>query len=57
MAAIGIGHMPSFADVRNYIEEGPTYYPNMENHEKYKKYLKLYNDLYEATKDIAHDLP
>ena len=57
MAAIGVGHLESFAKIRDYITEGETYYPNMENHEKYKKYQKLYNDLYEATRDIAHDLP
>ena len=28
----------------------------MENHEKYKKFQSIYDRLYEATKDLAHEL-
>ena len=56
MCAIATGYLKDFADIRNHITEGPCYKPNMENHEKYQKYYKLWLDLYEKTKDIAHDL-
>ena len=56
MAAIATGHLSKFADIRNYITEGVSYKPNAENHEKYQKYYKIFNRLYEATKDMMHEL-
>lgn len=56
MCAIATGHIESFADIRKYVTESTLYKPNMENHEKYKKYYDNFLKLYEVTKEIAHDL-
>lgn len=56
MAAIGVGHFAGFASLREFIAPGERFVPNMENHEKYKKYRRLFDRLYEATKDIVHEL-
>ncbi len=56
MAAIAAGHLSKFADIRNYITEGVSYKPNEENHKKYKKYYDMFNKLYDATKDMMHEL-
>lgn len=52
MAAIGVGHFKSFSQLRPYIESGKRYLPNMENHEKYKPYVKIFRELYERNKDL-----
>ena len=56
MAAIGVGHIKSFADLANYIKPGDVYEPDMEKHEKYAPYYKLYKELYASSKDLFKKL-
>ena len=56
MAAIAVGHIEKFSDIRNYITEGVSYKPNKKNHEIYKKYHAMFNELYETTKNLMHRL-
>lgn len=56
LAAIATGHIEKFADIRKYITEGVCYKPNPENHEAYKKYHRIFNQLYENTKELMHQL-
>ena len=58
MAASGIKHpgFESFDQLTNFIKPGKTYYPNVENHEIYKKYQSIYDALYPLTKDVMHSL-
>lgn len=56
MAAMGIKYYDSFADLAKLIKPGVSYKPDMEKHEQYKKYQKIFNELYEANKDLMHRL-
>lgn len=58
MAALGVHYdgFEDFASLTKFIKPGKSYEPNMENHEKYKKFQSIYDRLYEATKDLAHEL-
>jgi xylulokinase len=56
MAAMGIRYFSSFADLAAIIKTGDIYKPDMENHEKYKKYQKLFDDLYLANKELMRRL-
>ncbi|MCY1712881.1 FGGY-family carbohydrate kinase [Caproiciproducens galactitolivorans] len=56
MAAMGIHYFDSFADLSKKIKPGITYTPNMENHEKYEKFQKLFDELYLTNKDLMHQL-
>lgn len=56
MAAMSIDYFDSFSELSKLIEKGETYYPNMENHEIYKKYQVIFNRLYEDNKDSMKEL-
>jgi len=56
MAAIGVKFFAGFAELSSVVKAGKTYMPNMENHEKYKKYQDLFEQLYLSTKDVIHKL-
>ncbi|MFB6468415.1 FGGY-family carbohydrate kinase [Cytobacillus sp. Hz8] len=58
MAALGVHYdgFDSFSSLTKFIKPGKKYVPNMENHEKYKEFQEIYGRLYEATKDLAHNL-
>lgn len=56
MAALGVGALRSFSDLRAIIGKGTSYYPNPVNREIYDKYQKIYNELYNRTKDLMHEL-
>lgn len=58
MAAQAVRY-PGFEDYRrltNFIQEGKVYAPNPENHAQYRKYQKIYDALYQATAEYAHQL-
>lgn len=58
MAALGVHH-PGFEDfsaLTQHIKSGNSYRPNLENHRKYIKFQQVYDDLYPATKELAHRL-
>lgn len=58
MAAQAVGY-PGFENydkLTDFIEDGVSYVPNMENHKIYQKYQRIYNELYEATASYAHTL-
>ena len=56
MAAVGTGTWNGFDELASKVKPGVTYEPNMENHEAYKKYQQLFDELYPATKDLVHRL-
>ena len=56
MAALGIGDIGSFADLRSLIGEGKSFYPNPENRQVYDTGLSIYKELYARTKDLMHIL-
>ncbi|MBQ3089387.1 MAG: FGGY-family carbohydrate kinase [Oscillospiraceae bacterium] len=58
MAASGIQYpgYETFASLTNFIKPGKVYYPNMENHEIYKKYQAIYDELYPATVALMHQI-
>lgn len=56
MAAVGTGTWNGFDELASKVKPGVTYEPNMENHEAYKKYQQLFDELYPATKELVHRL-
>lgn len=56
MAATGICHpgFKDFSSLTKFIKPSKTYYPNMESHEKYRKYQEIYDRLYPAVKELMH---
>ena len=56
MAALAVKH-PGFADysaLADFIRDGITYQPNMENHKIYRKFQSIYNSLYGLTAEAMH---
>jgi len=50
---------PGFEDypsLTRYVRAGRTYEPDPENHRIYSEYQKIYDELYEQTKESAHRL-
>jgi len=56
MAAIGVQFFSGFSALSSVVKAGKIYTPNMENHEKYKPYQVLFEELYLSTKDLIHKL-
>ncbi|HIU24504.1 MAG TPA: FGGY-family carbohydrate kinase [Candidatus Coprovicinus avistercoris] len=56
MAAVAAGYWKDFDELASKVKIASTYEPNPENHEAYKKYQKLFDELYPATRDIVHQL-
>ena len=56
MAGIGAGLYRDFEALGQIIKPARTFTPDPERHEQYKKYRKLYDDLYLATRDLMHTL-
>lgn len=57
MAAIGCGVLKDFKALKEAMPASRRVMPNMDNHQKYQKYLDIYEELYCATKDLMHRLP
>lgn len=58
IAALAVKH-PGFEDYSslcNFIKDGKTYVPNLENHAVYEKYQHIYDALYSKTADLVHVL-
>lgn len=56
MAALGIGDLKSFDELASVIEIAQIIYPKEENVKLYEKYLKIYDRLYTANKELMHEL-
>ena len=56
MAAMGIQYFDSFADLAKIIKKGETYTPDCSKNNDYKKYQEVFNELYDATKDLMKKL-
>jgi xylulokinase len=54
MAALAVGHYKSYADFNEVIKPGMVILPNMQNHELYKPYRRIFDQLYLNTKDLMH---
>lgn len=55
MAAIGVGHFRSFADLRAFIQPGRRYIPDMAKHAQYAPYCEKFRRLYENNKELMHE--
>ena len=44
----------SYDALTNYIQDGITYLPDMDNHAAYRKYQAIYDSLYPLTADLMH---
>ena len=58
MAASAISYpgFETYDSLLKYIKPDKTYIPDMNKHEEYKKYQKIYDQLYESTKDLMHSI-
>ncbi|MBE6479120.1 MAG: carbohydrate kinase [Olsenella sp.] len=56
MAAIAAGYWKDFDELASKVKIAKTYEPNAENHEAYKKYQAIFDELYPATKELVHRL-
>ncbi len=58
MAALGTGQegFEDYSALVKFVKEGTTYQPNMENHKVYEKYQAVYDKLYGATVELAHEV-
>lgn len=54
LAALGIGRLKDFKDLKNNLPEGRTILPNEKNHKYYIDHYKIYRDLYLKTRDLMH---
>lgn len=57
MAAIGCGILEDFSALKKAIPLSRPVMPDPQRHALYQRYLDLYENLYERTKDLMHDLP
>ena len=56
MAAIGVGFYQGFSDLRQVIQKKCIYKPDLERHELYKPFRKLFDELYRCNQEILHSL-
>lgn len=56
MAALGVGFYKSFADFAEVIQPGLSLQPDLQNHERYRPYRKIFDQLYLSTKNLVHSL-
>lgn len=56
LAALSIGKLKDFAELNAVIKPDRVYQPNPENHALYQKYRKIYDGLYESTKEYMHEI-
>ena len=57
MAAIGCGILKDFRALKAAMPVGQPVRPDPERHSLYQRYLDLYEQLYQNTKDLMHQLP
>jgi len=58
LAALAVKH-PGFENYNSlvrFVKDGKIYHPDKEQHKKYQKYQKIYDALYDATANLAHQL-
>ena len=56
MAAIGCGIIKDFYELKKAMPAAQVVEPNPENHELYKKYLEIYEAIYQNTCELMHRL-
>ena len=56
VAGIGVGCFQGFPDLSRYIRVGNVYRPDPEKAGLYAKIKDIYGKLYEANKDLMHEL-
>ena len=56
MAAIAAGYWADFDELASKVRIAKTYTPNRDNHEAYKRYQAVFDELYPATKELVHRL-
>ena len=48
--------LPRFSDLRQVIQKKCIYKPDLERHELYKPFRKLFDELYRCNQEILHSL-
>jgi xylulokinase len=56
MAAVAAGNSESFADLDEKIAPAEVYKPNPENRAVYARHRKVFDELYQRTKDLMREL-
>ncbi|MDD2302538.1 MAG: FGGY-family carbohydrate kinase [Eubacteriales bacterium] len=56
MAAMGIHYFSDYGELTALVKEGPYYNPDSDRHRSYQTYQAIFDELYLATKDLAHRL-
>lgn len=56
LAGLGIGKFESQEDIYKWIKDIKVVKPKVDNHNIYKKYQEIYNNLYIQTKDLMHTI-
>lgn len=57
LAAVGSGWYPSLSDcAKNFVTYTKTYQPIPENVERYRQLFNIYQQIYQSTKQLNHDL-
>lgn len=56
MAALGVGHLKDFSELRKALPKGTVLYPNFENHARYEKNYRVFRELYINNRQLMHEL-
>ena len=56
MAAVGAGYIKGFPELAEYIKVGKSYLPDPEKKAVYQKVQSLYDELYQANRELMHKL-
>jgi len=56
VAAMGIGMFAEWQDITRFISQGPIYYPQKTNVERYRTGFELYRDLYKRLQTFLPEL-
>ena len=55
LAGLGVGVFDSYQDINTWLRHHRTIEPNPENTAKYERYMRIYLELYQRTKDLMHE--
>lgn len=54
MAAVGVGHIPNFKELKKIFQPGDVYEPDEKRHRQYRHYQEIFDRLYPSTKKLMH---
>ncbi len=56
IAGMGVGIFSEWEEIEKFINLKPPTIPNLENHEKYKRFYTIFRDLYETNRPVFNKL-